>query len=68
MEIMITENQLAERQQRSVKTIRNQRVLGTGIPFCRLGRCIRYRLSDVEQWELARRFASTTEAETRRAK
>lgn len=65
MEILLTENQLAERQQRSVKTIRNQRVLGTGIPFCRLGRCIRCRLSDVEKWELAHRFASTSEAAAR---
>jgi hypothetical protein len=58
----LTEQQLAERQQRSVKTLRNQRVTGGGVPFCRFGRSVRYRLSDVIAWEAARVVESTSEA------
>lgn len=59
--IFLNEHQLAERQQRSVKTLRNQRVTGGGVPFCRLGRSVRYRLSDVIAWEEARVVSSTSE-------
>jgi hypothetical protein len=47
----LTEQQLAERHQRSVKTIRNERVAGVGVPFVKIGRHVRYRLSDVEAYE-----------------
>lgn len=63
MIIYLNEKQLAERQQRSIKTIRNQRVSGDGIPFVRMGRSVRYRLDDVEAWENARRFTSTSSME-----
>lgn len=49
--IFITERQLADRQARSVKTIRNQRVSGGGIPYVKMGRSVRYRMSDVVEWE-----------------
>ncbi|MBB6356319.1 helix-turn-helix transcriptional regulator [Aminobacter aganoensis] len=60
-QIFLNEHQLAERQQRSVKTIRNQRIIGGGVPFCRFGRSVRYRLSDVIDWGNARVVSSTSE-------
>ena len=58
---LLTEVDIAARQQRSVKTLQNQRVAGGGIPFIKLGRSVRYRLSDVLAYELASRHASTSE-------
>ncbi|GJE09141.1 helix-turn-helix transcriptional regulator [Methylobacterium longum] len=58
---LLTEFDLARRQNRSVKTIRNQRVLGGGVPFIKIGRLVRYRLSDVIPWENARLHSSTSD-------
>lgn len=44
------------------RTLQNWRVLGGGPPFLRLGRSIRYSLSDLQKYLDARRFRSTTEA------
>ncbi len=56
-----TESELATRQQRSVKTLRNDRLRGGGIPFVKLGRLVRYRLSDIEMWEKANLRRSTSD-------
>lgn len=37
METFLTEQELVARQKWFVKTIRNQRVAGTGVPFARIG-------------------------------
>jgi hypothetical protein len=58
---LLTEAEVARRQGRSVKTLQNQRVNGDGIPFLKLGRSVRYRLSDVIAWEEAGRCHSTSE-------
>lgn len=50
-EQLLTEEQLAQRHQRSVKTIRNLRVKGGYVPFLKIGRHVRYRLSDVLKYE-----------------
>jgi hypothetical protein len=60
--VMLTEQQVAYRQCRSVKTLQNQRVAGGGIPFLKLGRSVRYRLCDVIAWEAARLVGSTSES------
>lgn len=60
-ETLLTEHEVARRQGRSVRTLQNQRVLGGGIPYLKLGRSVRYRLSDVSAWEEARRYSSTSE-------
>ncbi len=60
-DVLLTEFDLARRQNRSHKTIRNQRLLGGGVPYLKIGRLVRYRLSDVEAWEAARLFTSTSE-------
>jgi hypothetical protein len=46
-EILLTEQQLANRWQVSPKTLRNARVQGRLISFLKIGRIIRYRLSVV---------------------
>jgi hypothetical protein len=46
-EKFLTESQLSVRHQRSVKTIRNDRLRGGYIPFVKVGRLVRYRMSDV---------------------
>jgi hypothetical protein len=59
-EKLLTEKQLAKRHQRSPKTLRNDRVKGAYIPFIRIGRHIRYRLSDVLAYENAHLMTSTS--------
>ena len=60
-EIFLTEKQLASRHQLSVKTLRNARVTGSYIRFVRLGRTVRYRLSDVLSYEEANLVRSTSD-------
>jgi hypothetical protein len=60
-EVLLTEQQLAARHQRSVKTLRNARVIGGYIKFVRIGRRVRYRLSDVVEFEEANLLNSTSE-------
>lgn len=57
----LTEHELAARQKRAVKTLRNARVNGDGIPFVKFGRAVRYRLSDIEAWEQAHLRTSTSD-------
>jgi hypothetical protein len=60
-EMLLTEQQLAARHQMSVKTLRNARVKGDSIPFVKIGRLVRYRMSDVARWESARLRTSTSD-------
>ena len=59
--VFLTEIQLAERHQRAVKTLQADRLKGGGVPFVKLGRSVRYRLSDIEAWEQAHLMHSTSE-------
>jgi hypothetical protein len=59
-EVFLTEQQLAARHQRSVKTLRNDRVSGGYIPFLKIGRSVRSRLSDVIRYEEANLLTSTS--------
>ena len=63
-ETFLTETQLAARHQRSVKTLRNARVSGGYIPFVKIGRNVRYRLSDVLAFEQAALKRSTSDAQS----
>jgi len=60
-QIFIDENALATRWHKSPKTLQNWRVYGHGPPFVKLGRSVRYRLSDVEVHERERTVRSTSE-------
>jgi len=66
-EVFLTETQLAERHQRSPKTLRNDRVKGGYIPFVRIGRHIRYRFSDVLAYENAHALTSTSTYKRKRS-
>lgn len=57
----LDERALAERWNISVKTLRNARVTGGLVPFVRIGRSVRYRLSDVVAYEAAHTHVSTSE-------
>lgn len=58
----LTEDELADRWKlASAKKLQADRVKGVGCPFVRIGRCIRYRMSDVAAHEAANLRRSTTE-------
>jgi predicted DNA-binding transcriptional regulator AlpA len=46
----------------SVRTLERHRLAGTGPKFCRLGRVIRYRESDLRDWLEASIRTSTSDA------
>ena len=58
---LLTELQLAERHQRSVKTLRNERLRGAGVPFVKIGRHVRYRVVDILAFEASHRRLSTSD-------
>lgn len=58
----LTESDLAARWVVSPKVLRNKRWAGGGPPFVKIGGSIRYRLADIEAYEAARTFNSTTAA------
>ena len=47
---LMTTKQLANVLGFASKTLSNQRVLGTGIPFIKIGNAVRYKRSDVETY------------------
>ena len=61
--LLLTELQLAERWAISVKTLQNRRVSGGFVPYIKLSRTVRYRLSDVLAWEGAHLHSNTSEGE-----
>ena len=62
-ETLLTEQQLAARWQVSPKTLRNARVSGRLLSFVKIGRSVRYRLSDVIAFEERNSVRSTTGGE-----
>lgn len=60
---LLDEHDLAARWKLSVKTLRNARVSGAnpGIPFVKIGRSVRYRPSDVEEFEASHVRRSTSD-------
>lgn len=60
-DILLCEKQLANRWAVSLKKIQKDRYTGGGVEFIRLGRAIRYRLSDVIAYEEANRFHHTSQ-------
>ena len=47
---------------RSRSSWQKDRLTGGGIPFIRVGRLVRYRLSDVEEWLRSRTLRSTSDS------
>jgi hypothetical protein len=57
----LNERQLAKRWGVSVRTLQAARVKGSGVPFVRIGRSVRYRLEDVLAYERAGLRNSTSD-------
>ena len=47
---LLNEVEVSKTIKRSVQTLRNERFRGTGLPYCKIGRSVRYRLCDVEKF------------------
>jgi hypothetical protein len=62
-ETFLTEEELAARWSLSAKTLRNSRVAGRLLGFVKIGRSVRYRLSDVIAFEQQNSVRSTSENE-----
>ncbi len=58
---LLTEQQLAAVLHVKVKSLQAWRSRGGGPPFVKLGRCVRYRLEDLEAFLTASRRASTSD-------
>lgn len=56
---LLKETQLAARWACSVKKLQADRAAGRGVPFLKIGRLIRYRVADIEAFELAALRRST---------
>jgi hypothetical protein len=52
---LIDEKELSRITRRALSTIRNDRHLGRGMPYIRIGRSIRYNLNDVQNYLKSRR-------------
>ena len=52
----VDEKKVSEMTARAISTLRNDRVAKRGFPFCRVGRSIRYKLSDIVSFMEARRI------------
>jgi predicted DNA-binding transcriptional regulator AlpA len=63
MELLVSDRELARLIGRSRSSIQKDRLTGNSIPFVRIGRLVRYRLSDIQAWLAARpTLRSTSEA------
>ena len=58
-EIYFTEKQTADRYLISVKSLQAHRWKGTGLPYVKIGRLVRYRLSDLLESEKANTFGGS---------
>ena len=60
-ELLLTPSQLALRWSCSIKKLDADRLRGTGCPYVKIGRLVRYRASDVEAHETAQLRHSTSD-------
>ena len=61
-QVILTTRQAAEVTGLAVPTLNKLRVYGGGPRFCKLGRSVRYRRTDLDEWLDARVVSSTSEA------
>jgi hypothetical protein len=54
----LTEKQVAEITARALQTLRNERFLGRGVPYVKVGRSIRYSLEDVVEFMESRKIGT----------
>jgi excisionase family DNA binding protein len=60
-EVYLTPHEAAQYLHSSASTLAKLRVYGGGPTFCRIGRAIRYRRSDLDEFMAASRVRSTSE-------
>ncbi len=58
---LMNEHECAIYRSCSVSTIQKERVRGDGPPYIKMGRLVRYRPEDVDQWLAARLTYSTSQ-------
>ena len=51
----ITEKEVSEITGRALSTLRNERFLGKGIPYFKIGKSVRYKLDDVIEFMESKR-------------
>jgi predicted DNA-binding transcriptional regulator AlpA len=62
MENLLSDRDLSRVTGRSRSALQKDRLKGDGVPFVKLGRLVRYRLSDVQSWLATRpTFRSTSD-------
>ncbi len=61
----LTEKEVALMTGRAVQTLRNDRAMNRGIPYFKIGKSIRYAVSDVESWMEARRISTSDDPKKR---
>jgi len=54
----LTEKQVSEITGRALQTLRNERFLGKGIPYVKVGRSVRYSLEDVVEFMESRKIGT----------
>ena len=54
----ITEKEVSEITSRALSTLRNERFLGKGIPYIKIGKSVRYKLDDVIEYMESRRIVT----------
>ena len=60
--VLMTPAEVSEVTSVALTTLTSNRYEGRGLPFCKLGRSIRYRKADVLSWINANTYRSTAEA------
>ncbi len=61
-DMLLTPEQAEAETGYSKRTLANKRCDGSGPPFFRMGRLIRYSRQDIHKWMRSRRYRSTSEA------
>lgn len=59
-QIYLSEAELSTRWGVSIKLLQKQRTEGNGVPFTKFGNAVRYRLRDIQHYERANRWVSTS--------
>jgi hypothetical protein len=63
----LTEGEVARLIRRGLSTLRNDRSLGRGVPYVKLGRSVRYAAADVQAYMDSHRIAPAERSVARRS-